>query len=86
MLVLLRPSSPNIRLDALTIAVVVAADGSVDSVRAVNPPHTLGESVLLTEALSVVKSWHFSPATRYGAPVRFRHVVPAQAFTRAAPQ
>src|SRR5262249_17349170 len=43
----LSTSSPNVRLDALTIAVVVRADGTVESVRGVNAPQTMGEAVLL---------------------------------------
>jgi hypothetical protein len=85
MLGLLRPSSPGVRLDALTIAVLVNKNGIVESVRAVNAPQTMSESVLLTEALSIVKSWHFTPATRDGVPVRYRHMVPVQELTRPAP-
>jgi hypothetical protein len=81
----LRPSSPKVRLDALTIAVVVNADGSVDSVRGLVAPENISEVLLLTEALSAVKSWRFSPATRGGAPVKYRQVVPIGTLSRATP-
>jgi outer membrane biosynthesis protein TonB len=77
----LRPSSPGVRLDALVIAVVVNGDGKAYSVAAVNPPQNMGESVLLTSALSVVKGWRFAPATKDGAPVKYRLTVPLRAVT-----
>ena len=72
-------------MDALQIAVVVELDGTVYSVTAVNPPQNMSEFVLLTSALAVVKSWEFSPATKDGAPVRYRLVVPVWAVTKSAP-
>jgi hypothetical protein len=81
----LHPSSPKVRFDALTIAVVVNPDGSVDSVRGLVAPENISEVLLLTEALSAVKSWRFSPATRDGAPVKYRQVVPIGTLTRATP-
>jgi outer membrane biosynthesis protein TonB len=81
----LRPSSPKVRLDALTIAVVVNPDGSVDSVHGLVAPENISEVLLLTEALSAVKSWRFSPATRDGAPVKYRQVVPIGTLSRATP-
>lgn len=81
----LEPSSPGVRLDALTIAVVVNPDGTVDSVKWMNAPQNMSELVLLTGALSVVKSWHFSPATRGGVAVRYRQIVPLRDLTRLAP-
>jgi hypothetical protein len=80
----LRPNSPGVRLDALTIAVVVNPDGSVESVRGVNAPLNIGESMLLTSALSVVKTWHFVPAIKDGTPVRYRKIVPLRQLTRQA--
>jgi len=74
----LRPSTPGIRPDALTVAVVVAPDGSVESVRGLVTPQSMGETVLLTEALSAVKSWRFSPATKDGEPVKYEQVVPVR--------
>jgi hypothetical protein len=81
----LHPSSPKVRFDALTIAVVVNPDGSVDSVRGLVAPENISEVLLLTEALSAVKSWRFSPATRDGAPVKYRQIVPIGTLTRATP-
>jgi TonB-like protein len=80
----LRPSTPGIRPDALTVAVIVAPDGSVDSVRGLVAPQSMGETVLLTEALSVVKSWRFNPATKDGRAVKYEQVVPLTTLIRAA--
>ncbi len=80
---ILKPSSyPGVRLDALTIAVVVNPDGTVDSVKGVNTPQNMGELVLLTTALSAVKSLRFTPATKDGVPVRYRSILPLRMFTR----
>jgi hypothetical protein len=77
----LHPSSPGIRLDALAIAVVVDEQGRAYSVNGVHPPQNMGEYVLLTSALAVVKSWEFEPASRDGVPVRYRLIVPLKAVT-----
>jgi hypothetical protein len=81
----LKPSSPGVRLDALTIAVVVNADGTADSVKGLNEPQSMSEVVLLTGALSVVKSWLFIPATKDGAPVRYQLILPLRSVTRSEP-
>jgi hypothetical protein len=73
---MLSQSSPGVRNDVMTIAVVVNERGSVDSVKAVNVPLSLGESVMLTAALSAVKSWQFRPAMKDGAAVKYRQIVP----------
>jgi TonB family protein len=70
--------SPGNRPEVMMIAVLVNPNGTVDSVRAVNVPVSLGESVMLTAALSAVKSWRFHPATKDGAPVRYRQIVPVR--------
>jgi hypothetical protein len=77
----LHPSSPGIRLDALAIAVVVDEQGRAYSVNGVHSPQNMGEYVLLTSALAVVKSWEFEPASRDGVPVRYRLIVPLKAVT-----
>jgi hypothetical protein len=79
----LTPSSPRVRLEALTIAVIVNEDGAVDSVRGLVAPENLSEAVLLTQALSMVKSWRFSPAMRDGEPVKYRQIVPIKDLTRS---
>lgn len=76
-------SRPGIRLDILSIAVIVKPDGSVESVSGLNNPENLAEFLLLTNALSVVKSWSFLPATKAGTPVRYRQVVPMRDVVRA---
>jgi hypothetical protein len=76
LITMLSRPSPGNRADVLTIAVVVNPNGTVDSVKAVNTPVTLGESVMLTAALSTVKAWHFRPALKDGAPVKYRQIVP----------
>ena len=81
----LRPSTPGIRPSVLTVAVIVAPDGTVESVRGLVAPQSMGETVLLTEALSAVKSWRFSPATKDGEPVKYEQVVPLATVMRARP-
>ena len=74
-------SSPGSGLDALNIAVVVDETGRAFSVTGLNAPQNLGEHLRLTSALAVVKSWEFQPATKDGAPVRYRLLVPLRAVT-----
>jgi hypothetical protein len=74
-------SSPGNGLDALSIAVVVDETGRAFSVTGLNAPQNLGEHLRLTSALAVVKSWEFQPATKDGAPVRYRLLVPLRAVT-----
>jgi outer membrane biosynthesis protein TonB len=76
LIALLSRESPGNRPDVMTIAVVVNTNGTVDSVKAVKTPLSLGESVMLTAALSTVKAWHFRPAMKDGAPVKYRQIVP----------
>jgi outer membrane biosynthesis protein TonB len=76
LITLLSRPSPGNRPDVMTIAVVVNPNGTVESVKAVHTPLTLGESVMLTAALSAVKAWHFRPAIKDGAPVKYRQIVP----------
>jgi TonB-like protein len=73
---MLSQSSPGVRPDVLMISVVVNEQGTVDSVRAVNTPENIGELVMLTAALSAVKSWQFRPAVKDGTPVKYRQIVP----------
>ncbi len=74
-------SSPGSGLDALNIAVVVDEQGRAYSVTGLNAPQNLGEHLRLTSALAVVKSWEFQPATKDGAPVRYRLLIPLRAVT-----
>ncbi len=76
--------SPGDRLDAVHIAVVVDEQGRAYSVTGVNAPQNLGDYLQLTSALAVVKSWEFQPATKDGAPVRYRLLVPLRAVTMHA--
>ncbi len=62
----------------LTIAVVVGKDGTVHSVKAVTPPHSIGESLVLINALSAVKSVRFRPAMKEAMPVRYSLIVPVR--------
>ena len=77
------PSSGG-RLDAVNIAVVVDEQGRAYSVTGVNAPQNLGDYLQLTSALAVVKSWEFEPATKDGAPVRYRLLIPLRAVTMHA--
>ena len=61
--------------DRPAIEILVNELGTVDSVKAHLPPKTLGESVVVTSALSAAKSWRFRPALREGKPVRYRLLV-----------
>jgi outer membrane biosynthesis protein TonB len=79
----LSPSSPGIRLDALVIAVVVDEHGRAFSVNGVHAPQNMGEAVLLTSALAVVKQWQFEPALKDGVPVRYRLTVPLRSITES---
>jgi periplasmic protein TonB len=81
----LRPQTPDVRLDILTIEVVVDAQGRVNAVRGLVIPRSIGETLLLTQALSAVKSWPFRPATKDGVPVAYRQVVPVRELLRDAP-
>ena len=61
--------------DRPAIEILVNELGIVDSVKAHVPPRTLGESVVVTSALSAAKSWRFRPALREGKPVKYRLLV-----------
>jgi outer membrane biosynthesis protein TonB len=65
----------------VNIAVVVDENGRAYSVTGVNTPQNLGDYLQLTSALAVVKSWEFQPATKDGAPVRYRLLIPLRAVT-----
>jgi len=81
----LRPQTPDVRLDILTIEVVIDAQGRVNAVRGLVIPRSIGETLLLTQALSAVKSWPFKPATKDGLPVAYRQVVPLRELLRDVP-
>jgi hypothetical protein len=81
----LRASSPGVRVNALTIAVVVKADGTVESATGLTPPQNISEVLLLTQALSIVRSWRFTPAMKDGTPVMYRQVVPLRDLGRPTP-
>jgi len=74
--------SPLAPTDTQGIAVVVNEAGTVDSVRSVNKPRTMAESLQLTSALSTVKSWQFRPATKDNIPVKYRLILPLRVATR----
>jgi hypothetical protein len=75
---ILSTESPGIRTEVLTIAVVVSENGQVLSVRAVNSPRNIGESLVLYGALASVKSVQFRPARKQGIPVKYRLIVPVR--------
>ena len=81
----LRPQSPDVRWDILTIEVVVDTKGRVDGVRGLVPPRNVGETMLLTQALSAIKSWPFKPAMKDGLPVAYRQTVRLGDLTRDEP-
>ena len=63
------------RSDFMTFEVVVDDRGLVESVKAKDSPHTIGELLILLNALSSAKSWRFDPALRLDAPVRYSQLV-----------
>jgi hypothetical protein len=75
---ILSTESPGIRTEVLKVAVIVGENGQVDSVRAVNPPRNIGESLVLVSALSAIKSVQFRPAMKDGVPVKYNLTVPVR--------
>ena len=53
--------------------------------RGLTEPQNLAEFILLTDALTVVKSWRFEPATREGVQVKYRQLLPVRDLVRANP-
>lgn len=58
------------------IEVLINTDGSVQSVKAVTRPSTIGQTLEMVNGLSITKSWRFDPALRDGQPVKYRLLVP----------
>jgi hypothetical protein len=58
------------------IEILVSETGGVESAREPQRPATLGAALQSATALSVVKTWRFSPARRNGEPVKYRTTVP----------
>lgn len=72
----LTPVVPGMsRREFMTFEVVVNEGGRVDWVKARDVPQTLGESVMLLNALSTAKSWRFDPALKNDGPVRYNQLV-----------
>ncbi len=73
----IRPQLPrelprNIRRDQLTrIDLVVAPDGTVETVKLVSSPRDVGDSMWL----SAIKAWQFQPALKNGRAVRYLKTV-----------
>jgi len=63
------------RNDFMTFEVVIDDRGLVESVKAKDSPHTIGELLILLNALSTAKSWRFDPALKDDAPVRYSQLV-----------
>jgi len=59
----------------LMIEVVVSERGTVESAKALGPPRTMGDVLVLTNELSGSNSWRFRPAVKDGEPVRYRQLV-----------
>jgi hypothetical protein len=63
---------PDIKSDQLgRIELVVAVDGSVESVKLLGPPRNVKDALFL----SVAKAWQFRPALKDGVPVRYRKII-----------
>jgi TonB family protein len=57
--------------DLTRVEVVVSIDGSVESVRLIDPPRSVIDSMILSAA----KAWQFEPAVKDGKPVRYRKTI-----------
>jgi hypothetical protein len=68
------PASPRPE-DSMRVEVVVDEDGSVVSVKSVDPPASVADAAAVAMSLSAAKSWHFRPAIKDGRPVRYRQIV-----------
>jgi hypothetical protein len=64
----------------LALEIIVNDRGTVDLARARDLPRTIGESVLMTMALSAVKSWQFHPARKDGSAVTYREIVAIETY------
>jgi hypothetical protein len=63
---------PDLRREDLgRIELIVAVDGSVESVRLVGKARSVHDAMFL----SVAKAWQFQPALKNGAPVRYRKTI-----------
>ena len=58
------------------IEILVSETGGVEFAKERQRPATLGAALQSATALSVVKTWRFSPARRNGEPVKYRTTVP----------
>ena len=63
------------REDVLIVEVLVNELGRVDWAKAIDHPRNLGESLVLTNALSATKTWRFNPAMKEGLPVKYRELI-----------
>ena len=66
----------NREQNILLVDILVNETGGVESVRGRPHPATLGAALQSNMALSVVKTWRFSPARKDGQPVKYRTTVP----------
>ncbi|HJR59042.1 MAG TPA: hypothetical protein VJ813_06590 [Vicinamibacterales bacterium] len=63
---------PGVRREDLTrIELLILPDGTVESVKLLDPPKTVHDWMLLSAA----KAWEFHPARKGGVPVRYRKTV-----------
>lgn len=84
-LVNLPANDPQVRLEALKVVVVVGPDGRVSSVKGLLAPKNMNEFMLLTAALSNVKTWRYHAAMKGTEPVAYRLVVSLGSTSRFAP-
>jgi hypothetical protein len=67
-----RELPPDMTRDQLgRIELIVAVDGSVESVKLLGPPRNVKDAMFL----SVAKAWQFRPALKDGVPVRYRKII-----------
>ena len=62
------------------VRILVNENGTVESARATVDPQTMGDAIIITNALSMAKTWRFEPATKDGKPVRYSLMIPLSRF------
>ena len=62
------------------VLILVNETGTVDTVKATFTPTSVGDNLLMTNALSVAKTWKFRPAEKDGHPVKYQVIMPLSVF------
>ena len=62
------------------VRILISEDGTVESARATVDPRTMGELIIITNALSMAKTWRFQPAMKNGKAVRYSLMISLNRF------